>query len=298
MIAIRFCVLGILPGAALALAVALQAAATASEPPPLAKPADAPHQAAANSQPGEDRPLLPVLQEARQMIDSIEKNVQDYSAVLVRSERADDETSDNCMFLKVRHKPFSVYLHFLDPPPQNGKPAPANRKGEEAIYVEGRNDNKILGHTTGMLGQWLGTLSLDPNGPIAMRGQRHPITDIGVLSMTRQIANFAEKNLDASRCQVQCTAGAKINDRVCTCTELVRPVYSTEVRSYLARVFVDDQLHLPLRYELYVWPQKADAEPALLEAYTYLDLRLNNGYTDADFDPRNPNYGFAEGATK
>jgi hypothetical protein len=89
-----------------------------------------------------------------------------------------------------------------------------------------------------------------------------------------------------------------VNDRVCTCTELVRPMDDADVRSFLARVFIDDGLHLPIRYELWAWPQRAGAQPQLREEYTYLDVRVNNGFTDADFDPHNPNYGFAEGAAK
>ena len=37
---------------------------------------------------------------------------------------------------------------------------------------------------------------------------------------------------------------------------------------------------------------KAGAEPELMEEYTYLNLKLNNGFTDADFDIKNPNYRF------
>ncbi len=29
-----------------------------------------------------------------------------------------------------------------------------------------------------------------------------------------------------------------------------------------------------------------------MEEYTYLNLKLNNGFTDADFDIKNPNYKF------
>ena len=35
----------------------------------------------------------------------------------------------------------------------------------------------------------------------------------------------------------------------------------------------------------------------LLEEYTYVDLKLNNGFSDTDFDTANPQYGFARGTT-
>ena len=57
-------------------------------------------------------------------------------------------------------------------------------------------------------------------------------------------------------------------------------------------MFVDDQLKLPIRYEQYDWPKGSGAEAELVEEYTYVNLRLNNSFTDVDFDVRNPNYAF------
>jgi len=34
------------------------------------------------------------------------------------------------------------------------------------------------------------------------------------------------------------------------------------------------------------------AQPGVLEEYTYLDVKINQGFTDADFDDKNPNYRF------
>ncbi len=33
-------------------------------------------------------------------------------------------------------------------------------------------------------------------------------------------------------------------------------------------------------------------QPQLLEEYTYLNVKLNVGLTDADFDDKNPEYNF------
>ena len=49
---------------------------------------------------------------------------------------------------------------------------------------------------------------------------------------------------------------------------------------------------MPVRYEQYDWSGDAADKPELMEQYTYLELKLNNSFTDADFDVRNPNYGF------
>jgi hypothetical protein len=60
----------------------------------------------------------------------------------------------------------------------------------------------------------------------------------------------------------------------------------------LAQVFIDDELKLPVRYCAYLWPQTAGGEPELLEEYTYQNIKVNVGLTDADFDQANPKYSF------
>ena len=60
----------------------------------------------------------------------------------------------------------------------------------------------------------------------------------------------------------------------------------------MARVYVDDELNLPVRSETYLWPARQGGDPVLLKDCTYLNLRLNNGFADRDFDAQNPQYGF------
>jgi hypothetical protein len=86
--------------------------------------------------------------------------------------------------------------------------------------------------------------------------------------------------------------GTKINGRVCTCLQSVHPVKRPHFRFHIARIYVDDELELPVRYESYDWPAAEGEKPALLEEYTYLNVKLNNGFTDRDFDRTNPSYNF------
>jgi hypothetical protein len=58
---------------------------------------------------------------------------------------------------------------------------------------------------------------------------------------------------------------------------------------------IDGELDLPIRFEAYDWPTEPEAEPPLAEQYTYTKLKLNNGFSDTDFDVRNPRYGYSEG---
>jgi outer membrane lipoprotein-sorting protein len=70
------------------------------------------------------------------------------------------------------------------------------------------------------------------------------------------------------------------------------PVPRRNFRYHKALIFIDDQLNIPVRFEAYDWPKQEGGQPLLLEEYTYVNVKFNVGLTDADFDPRNPNYKF------
>ncbi len=234
-------------------------------------------------------PALAVLQLrdwARAAVTDIKENIRDYSAVLLKRERSGGELSPvQMMFIKVRQQPFSVYMHFLAPP---------DRKGDEAIFVDGQNGGNILGHTTGLLNAVVGTVSLPPEGMIAMKGQLHPITQLGLLFLTQRLLDHAEEQVREPTCRIRFRPQAKINDIPCLCIEAAIPHPSAghPQGTQMIRVFIDKQRKLPLRYEQYDWTGQPADKPLLMEQYTYVDLKLNNGFTGADFDKRSPSYSF------
>jgi hypothetical protein len=61
---------------------------------------------------------------------------------------------------------------------------------------------------------------------------------------------------------------------------------------YIAQIFIDDELNVPIRYAAYSWPTRTNGNPELIEAYTYLNLKLNVGWQDHDFDHTNEDYNF------
>lgn len=54
----------------------------------------------------------------------------------------------------------------------------------------------------------------------------------------------------------------------------------------MARVFIDDELIIPIRYEACDRPQETGGQPVLLEESTSLNVTINQGFTDQDFDPK------------
>lgn len=271
-------------------------AATAQQRPRLVEPVYRIATAPASATPAplvQTPPLEIALQMARDGLNHSINQINDYTATLVKRERVDGTVGEHdYMFVKVRNRkvangivtqPLSVYLTCL---------RPASVKGREVIYVEGQNDGNMIAHEGGFRGRFLPTMPLSPTGMMAMRGQRYPITEIGIENL---IAKLIERGETAKRFNdVTCNfrKNAKVRDRVCTVLEVNQPTRHPELEFHQAQVFIDDELTLPIRYVAYDWPTAAGASPELIEEYNYIDLKLNVGLTDADFDPRNPQYAF------
>jgi hypothetical protein len=256
----------------------------------LDSPVAAPQAAPAQTVPvqavatGVEHPLTPVLKMARDGLERMDKSIADYECMMVKRERIDGKLGDyQYVHTKVRNKPFSIYMYFL---------APDAVKGREAIYVEGQNDGKLIGHDSGFKGRLVKRLYLDPNSPLVMANQRYPITKAGIRNLTKELIEVGEHDSQFGECEVKFFQGAKVQDRVCTCIQVVHPVPRKNFRFHLARIYIDDELQIPIRYESYDWPQKEGGQPVLLEEYTYMKLKLNVGLKDSDFDADNPNYNF------
>jgi hypothetical protein len=257
---------------------------------PILRVARAPAEQPPEAQPRQ-HPLAPVIQMAVEGLDEF-RAVQDYSATLVKRERIDGKLMPHeYIFTKIRHEqkegdrvvvPFSVYMYFL---------APDNVKGREVIWVRGHNGGKLIGHEEGPI-MGLVTAYLDPTSDLAMRGNRYPITEVGILNLVERLIEVGERDMDYGECEVQWFDGAKINGRPCKCVQIVHPYPRKNFRFHKVHIFVDKELNLPIRYASWSWPTEPGGKPILLEEYTYLNLKLNNGFTDADFSRNNPNYRF------
>jgi hypothetical protein len=231
----------------------------------------------------ENRPLEKALALAQSSLDSLTK-IKDYACVFVKRERVGGELLDEeRLEMKVRHKPFSVYMRFI---------APESATGKEAIYVEGRNDGKLIGHTTGLKGQVVGSLPLDPTGYLAMMDNRYPITNAGMKNLVTLLLKLGQRKDLLKNCRVSFVEDQKVDDRPCLLIEIKNPRTPGDFKLAKARIWLDHEWNAPVRFESWEWPAEAGAEPVLVEQYSYLKLKFNQGLTDFDFDPTNPKYEF------
>ncbi len=233
----------------------------------------------------QQHPLVPALEMAYKTKAFMDANLKDYSATVVKHERINGVLGENeYAFIKVRNQPFSVYMYFL---------APKNLEGQECMYIDGQNENKMFAHAPpGTLRGRFGTVSLSPTSAMAMQGQRYPITELGIYNLTKRLIEVGEHDKQFGECDVKFFDGAKVNGRVCTVIQVTHPVPRRNFLFNIARIYLDKELNLPVRYEAYDWPSQAGGPPELLEEYTYMNVKINQGFTDADFDARNPAYKF------
>ncbi|MCA9230099.1 MAG: DUF1571 domain-containing protein [Planctomycetales bacterium] len=227
--------------------------------------------------PGE-HPLMPALRMAKDVLQDFDANVADYSAILRKQERIGGELGEEeIAYVKVRNKPFAVHMYFLRP-----------HKGRECLYNDGPGGAKgvLVARDCGWKRR-IGAIELDPEGTLAMKGQKYPIMKLGLRNLTTELIDVANNDVNFGECEVVVSQN-KINDRPVTQLVVTHPTPRRNFRFHKAEVFIDNELRVPIRYAAYMWPERPGSTPPLEEAYTYLNLKINNGFTDADFSKDNP----------
>ncbi|MCA9195157.1 MAG: DUF1571 domain-containing protein [Planctomycetales bacterium] len=238
----------------------------------------------------EGHALDSVLTLAKQALERFNSDVMDYSARIVRRERISGRLGvETVIEAKIRNgrsdldppQPLSAYLKFLEP---------SSVRGREVIWVRGRNDGKLSAHEGGFK-NFL-TLELDPDGMTAMMGNKYPITEIGIARLLEKLIEKGNRDREVGPCKVRTTEDQKIGDVNCRLIEVLHPDKRPEFDFHLAQIFIDMDRLVPLRYAAYLWPENEGEPPILEEEYTYLDLKLNVGLQEDDFDAANAAYNF------
>jgi Protein of unknown function (DUF1571) len=208
--------------------------------------------------------------------------VQDYTCTFFKRERVDGKLyTPHIMTMKARTKPASLYFKFIQP-----------NAGREAIFIKGLNNNKIVAHDVGLGRVVAGTMHLDPKGDMAMEENRHPVTEAGLGSMIDLVKDRWDKELHPGESILLFHPQAKVGDRACLMVESIHPKRSPEFLFHKVKLYIDKELGLPIRFEAFDWPKQPGLEGDLIEEYTYMNLKLNVGLKDRDFDPKNGQYSY------
>ncbi len=237
--------------------------------------------------------MTDVLDMAQAARDQMSRSLDDYTARFVKREveangKLGEETE---IQMKVQTRlrgdteeaPLRVYLHFQKP---------ESVRGREVIWAEDLYDGKMAVHEVGLLLS-LKTIWLDPNGLLAMQGQRYPISEIGIVRLVEKLILRGERDRNDPSVNVTLDTDHQFGSLKAHLIQVRREKSTGGEDDYsLAEIVFDPERQLILSYRSFGWPQEPGGEPPLLESYAYYDLETNVGLTDADFDPKNPDYSF------
>jgi hypothetical protein len=210
------------------------------------------------------------------------RQVHDYTCTFVKREQVDGRlTSPHVMVMKARTSPHSFYFKFQQP-----------NRGREAIFVHGRHDGRIVAHDVGLGKLLAGTMYLDPRGSMAMEENRHPVTEAGLGVLIDTVARRWADELTPGESIVTIHPDARMGNHPCTLIETIHPKPGPQFLFHKVKLYVDNRHSLPIRFEAYDWPKHTGGTPELVEEYSYLDLKINVGLRDHDFDPSNAQYSY------
>lgn len=158
-------------------------------------------------------------------------------------------------------------------------------RGREVIFVQGKNNDKIVAHPGGIFK--LLTFHLDPEGYLAMKENRHSLKSSGmekIMALVESNAALAQsKGLDAIRFMGE---GRFDGKRIW----IVEGLFPERQGFYAHRIRLCfcPMLNLPLKVSIF------DGSGRLVEDYEFHDLKINVGLSENDFEPHNPQYGFVK----
>ena len=237
-------------------------------------------------------PLVPAMQLAGESYVFLRDQVSDYSCAIVKQERIDGRLKPmEFLSAKVRHQRVvngrqaqraSIYLRFL---------GPEDMADREVLWVEGTNGGKMVVRRGGTRFQYL-TLELDPAGDAALQYSRYPTSESGMINMVRKLIDVGTADMQYGECEVQIFEDVKVDNRPCKCVQVIHPQRRSVFLFNIVRIFIDDEVPVPIRYEAYDWPASDSEPPPLIEEYTFRNIRLNVGFSDSEFQRNYSEYKF------
>lgn len=205
--------------------------------------------------------------------DAVAK-VDSYTAVFHRVELVKGKLLPERVVVLKFKRPLKVYMKWIRP-----------SKGQESLYVDGENDNKIRAHGTGLTG--FVTVNLDPKGGKAMQYCRHPITEAGLHNLVGKLASNMHRAAQSGELVTKDHGERTVYGRKTRELEGILPKDASKgYYCYRCIVDLDVETRMPVKTEIFDW------ENQLVECYGYEDLNLKPGLSDKDFDYKNPEYHF------
>jgi hypothetical protein len=200
---------------------------------------------------------------------------RDHTCTFTRQERVGGKLgAEQVGEMKVRNSPVGVYVRFA---------RPEAAAGMEVAYSGAKKDGKVRYRPAGVAGR-KGFQALATDDPKFLADHRHPVTDWGMGPVIELVANATAREKTLNNPVEVFTADYQFAGRNVTRYEVhTRRAHAFR---YAARmvVYVDKETKLPVRFEAYDDPKPGTTTGELLEAYSFTDLKFNNGLGENSFD--------------
>jgi hypothetical protein len=269
--------------------VSAQQAGTATTQPASATPAEVFRPAVAGPRPVSEHPLASVLKFAHAERAYLQHAVRDFTCRVTKRERIDGELQDYYYIdMRVREQtyagtqvtqPLSVLLEFL---------GPSHIEGRKALFVAGQNDDKLLVRKGGRRFGYV-VMDIDPFGPSVKRESLMPINEIGFSHLLDRTIRTLHQDVAADpsgdNTIVERITTVTINGRPCQMLRITHPRRGDGLQFFSASMSIDSELHVPVRFDVYDWPETPGQQPPLAAEFTYTNVKLNANLDDATFAP-------------
>jgi hypothetical protein len=234
--------------------------------------------------------IVPAIAETREWLAQVQRTVRDFQCRVVKRERIHG-VLQNYYFIDmwVREEvrtgdqvssPLAVYLEFL---------APSSAAGRRLLFVEGRNEGKILVRKGGPRFSYVIT-KVDPDSKSTKTETLCPITQSGFAALLTDFIATLERHAAADpagdNTMVERPQGARLDGRLCQVLRITHPRQQPGLEFHKATIFMDAELGVPVRVEKLDWPPRPGDAPPVIGEYNYTNVKINVGLTDAMFDPR------------
>lgn len=234
----------------------------------------------ADASPANGHPLLPAIAMAKTALSKVE-TLADYEGTLTKRELIGNTLTTQMMQIRVRQKPFAVYLKYAAP-----------NEGREVLYDTSQDSAQLLVHEGSGIKSLAGTLALPINDPRVMAEARYPVSDLGLKRLVALMIEQWELESKFGEIEVKYYPNAKMGRIECETLEVTHPRPRRQFKYHQSRLFMEKASGLPLRVQNYGFPSQTGVEPPLVEDYAYTGMKTNIGLKPIDFSRTNQNYRF------
>ena len=213
--------------------------------------------------------VLKVARETRLKIDAIKT----YEFTLTKREFVDGrDTGYQYLKVKVNAEPLQIYIKYFKP---------ASMAGREALYKNGNVVSRRGGTRTPNM-----VLNLTPKSPLAMRGNRYPITHMNPKTLSKELIAKIENELKFEDTYVDKYERAKLFGQVGTYYKLKHAMPKDGMQCRTAEVLICDELKIPIYFKITDWYNRT------VEEYAFGEMKVNAEFPPDTFNRHNREYGF------